>query len=665
MMQNYETILNDMQPKCGKLFVPKNKCGLYDIIPAEDFSAENTVKDAIDDLQTDTQDKIDIINGRIRNINDNIDDLESIIPSSRFSAQSTVKDYIDNEVSEVADLLPASAFDSVNTVRGALNGRVRAFETVADMTVATDLATDMICHTNGFHTSGDGGAAFYEIKSTGTANAMDIIACQNSLLAHLVIAEPFVTPEMFGAYGDGTHDDTSVLQYVISNNNDIHFTNEYLASNIEITGSFKNLCGGKFIIPQNDTLFIIDSAGSNHKFENMLIEGSDYSQTAFKLSTSTNVIRWQTSYINLRVKKCAIVENIIVENKTNHSSDGYGSENTWIGCKFYDNQTVIKCNNSQSVNNTLLNCSCEHERNNVNSYPLFDITSGGFNFVGCSIITNYIAFNLSFDYATPTTILNLNSCRFELITNSAIGIKTSGTSASQIIYVRMLNTSSNIPAENTKLIDLDSRGYFNIDNLQANPYQPIVYAHNRVGATVGSTGERTSYIKINNANVIPELETINATEMIVNNSPIFENSTNNKVTSNCYNNSGMKEPILIQTRPYSPGNRIGILQITAPKQYRIESFGIKPAGTYAVTGQTLNLYALPDSMDFSQFDPANNNVILLGSATTTATEWEFKPTTFLSNTIIGYAADYTQGKYVLTGKQGGSDCLGTLYVKFE
>lgn len=146
-------------------------------------------------------------------VKDYVDTLASFLPASDFDNDNTVKAYIDG----VADLLPSSAFDSVNTVRGALNGRVRAFETVADMAAATDLVADMICHTNGFYTSGDGGAAFYEIKSTGTANAMDIIACQDSLLAHLVITEPFVSPEQFGAYGDGTHDDTSAINYMFAN----------------------------------------------------------------------------------------------------------------------------------------------------------------------------------------------------------------------------------------------------------------------------------------------------------------------------------------------------------------------------------------------------------------------------------------------------------------
>lgn len=88
----------------------------------------------------------------------------------------------------------------------------RCFNTVADMQAATDLKDGMICHTNGFHSAGDGGAAFYDISTNGTANGMDVLALQGGLYATLVVTESYVTPEMFGAYGDDTSDDVAAMQ---------------------------------------------------------------------------------------------------------------------------------------------------------------------------------------------------------------------------------------------------------------------------------------------------------------------------------------------------------------------------------------------------------------------------------------------------------------------
>ena len=101
---------------------------LESILPSSEFTSENTVKDAIDDLQTDTQDKIDIINGSIDSINDDIDAIESIIPSSDFSALSTVKDAIDtlaantqDAIGDLADIIPSSEFSAESTVKDAID----------------------------------------------------------------------------------------------------------------------------------------------------------------------------------------------------------------------------------------------------------------------------------------------------------------------------------------------------------------------------------------------------------------------------------------------------------------------------------------------------------------------------------------------------------------
>lgn len=101
-----------------------------------------------------------------------------------------------------------------------------AFNTVELMTQADNLFVGAICHTNGFHASGDGGAAWYLISSTlpegmEEANGMDVIGIPESapaLFANLVVTGDYVTPEMFGAYGDGVNDDTQAIVNAFKNN---------------------------------------------------------------------------------------------------------------------------------------------------------------------------------------------------------------------------------------------------------------------------------------------------------------------------------------------------------------------------------------------------------------------------------------------------------------
>lgn len=80
---------------------------------------------------------------------------------------------------------------------------------------ASNLAVGDIFETNGFHTSGDGGAARYVVSDTGTANGMDIVQLAAGKLA--LFQWGMVTrPEQLGAYGDGTHDDTSIFDRIVS-----------------------------------------------------------------------------------------------------------------------------------------------------------------------------------------------------------------------------------------------------------------------------------------------------------------------------------------------------------------------------------------------------------------------------------------------------------------
>lgn len=69
--------------------------------------------------------------------------------------------------------------------------------------------------TNGFHTSGDGGAARYVVSSTGTANGMDIVQLAVGKLAVLQINNDELYPEQVGCIAeDSTFDCTTIFNYI-------------------------------------------------------------------------------------------------------------------------------------------------------------------------------------------------------------------------------------------------------------------------------------------------------------------------------------------------------------------------------------------------------------------------------------------------------------------
>ena len=188
---------------------------------------------------------------QIKTVNDTIDALEDamtdLIPDGGVTTIKLADGAVTTpKISDVAVTTPKISDEAVTTQKisdeavttpkisdGAVTtpkladvvriGYVRSFDTAADMQAATDIIDGMICHTNGFHTSGDGGSAYYIVDAIGTANGMDVLTCTNGLYATIIITAPYVTPEMFGAYGDGTHDDASYINrsIVVAYENDV------------------------------------------------------------------------------------------------------------------------------------------------------------------------------------------------------------------------------------------------------------------------------------------------------------------------------------------------------------------------------------------------------------------------------------------------------------
>ena len=95
------------------------------------------------------------------------------------------------------------------------------YNTVDDLKGADNVAIGSICKTLGFNSANDGGASYYKIREVLNSDTVDekaIISITGSetLIAEFMSLNKKVNPFQFGAYGDGTHDDTSVLQYTLN-----------------------------------------------------------------------------------------------------------------------------------------------------------------------------------------------------------------------------------------------------------------------------------------------------------------------------------------------------------------------------------------------------------------------------------------------------------------
>jgi hypothetical protein len=187
-----------------------------------------------------------------------------------------VHDYFDNldVQEEINNKLDAMVEDG--TLQEIITSYIQSnvawtFNTVADMKASTNLIAGSYAQTLGFYSLDDGGGALYYITDTGTANEMDVIAV-GELYANLVTNKNY-NIRQFGAYGDGTHDDHDVIQYVFNKNGNV-----YCPDGIYLLGSTINITNH---INETKT-FVIDADEAEFLYTN--------TSYAFDITKTSNAI---------------------------------------------------------------------------------------------------------------------------------------------------------------------------------------------------------------------------------------------------------------------------------------------------------------------------------------------------------------------------------------
>ena len=158
-----------------------------------------------------TVENVDYLNDTVNDYIDKFNELKSYVDN--YFDNLDVQEEINNKLDEMAE--SGELTDIIAQYLG-LAG-VLAFNTVADMKQATNLVNGSTAKTLGYHTINDGGGALYKIRNIENSDVVDeanIISIQNNLVAELN-EKKLINPIMFGAYGDGIHDDHLALIKVI------------------------------------------------------------------------------------------------------------------------------------------------------------------------------------------------------------------------------------------------------------------------------------------------------------------------------------------------------------------------------------------------------------------------------------------------------------------
>ena len=132
----------------------------------------------------------------------------------------------------------------------------KCFNTAANMIADTSLTEGMIVKTLGYNKIADNGGAFYKIYNTKEQNSEHYEKLSNGKYA-LLTPNGYITPQMFGAIGDGVANDTISIQNALNSGKPVYIpSGKYLVSGITIPN--------KGVVFGNGRSTIIQGDGTNH-----------------------------------------------------------------------------------------------------------------------------------------------------------------------------------------------------------------------------------------------------------------------------------------------------------------------------------------------------------------------------------------------------------------
>ena len=220
----------------------------------------------------------------------------------------------------------------------------------ADALINSGIKAGAMAYIEGYYTPGDGGANLY----ITTNDYNDIIGADfyitlagPNMWALPIILAPFVTPEMFGAKGDGITDDTAALNISVKYGDfETLFSKHYLITAPVLTADNRTIKGLKnsLLIRGADDFNLIELGANNNFSAN--IKGSD---AASIISLNKNEL--YISKDNCKIHNCNISggDNYVIfidsaENTT--IIDNYISDYGYCAiCAFNDSKNTIIKNN--------------------------------------------------------------------------------------------------------------------------------------------------------------------------------------------------------------------------------------------------------------------------------------------------------------------------------
>ena len=223
------------------------------------------------------------------------------------------------------------------------------FDTLALMKNADNLIDGSYARTMGYYAKNDGGGALYKIRTVTNDDVIDegfIVAMndeQNQLVAELIVENNEVNVKQFGAYGDGTHDDTTAISKALSKGGNVHLpSGSYkLTSKIDLTNISATIYGdgsvtgrGSYassttIISPTDEFSFKTAYPNKNYFKHLRFDGKGIDELAGSIYECDFLGSIGIYYLRGRCDKCYFADCTI---GINTAVDSVITDCTFAGC---------------------------------------------------------------------------------------------------------------------------------------------------------------------------------------------------------------------------------------------------------------------------------------------------------------------------------------------
>ena len=267
------------------------------------------------------------------------------------------------------------------------------FDSVADMKLADNFVNGSFAQTMGYHSKNDGGNALYKVRTITNDDVVDekfIIALNDDTLIAELIVFGKINVKQLGAYGDNTHNDTSVLKSALAKDNveiyipsGTYLVNETLTL---LTNSCINGDGSSSILKcssdiENDYLIQVPFTSRFCTIQNIQIEGN-FNCNGIYDGIGDTPLQTRLNMINLRIFGCKTgvylnslgsnIDNCIIMGDYTLDNSGHG--NIGINVQSTDNMIM----NTRVGCFTQYGIYCYKGSNKINNVKCFLCGTGAY-----------------------------------------------------------------------------------------------------------------------------------------------------------------------------------------------------------------------------------------------------------------------------------------------